>query len=70
MSTTNLEERVADLEAQYAELLRLVKNKPGKDDWRSVIGIFADDPDIEELHAEGRRIREEDRAAAKRLGDS
>jgi len=63
--STNLEERVAVLESQYAQLLKLVRNKPDREAWRKVVGMFADDPQIGDLHAETRRIREEDRAATR-----
>ena len=65
MSTVSLEQRVEALEAQYAELLAVVRDKPPKDAWRKVVGMFADDPQIEELHKETQRIREEDRTAAR-----
>ncbi len=65
MSTVSLEQRVEALEAQYAELLAVVCDKPSKDAWRKVVGMFADDPQIEELHKETQRIREEDRTAAR-----
>jgi len=68
MISGNLEQRVAELEIRYAELLQLVQNRPSRDAWRSVVGMFADDPDIETLHEETRRIREEDRQAAEREG--
>jgi hypothetical protein len=63
MSTTSLEKRVADLETRYAQLLQLVQARPSQNDWRSVVGLFADDPLIDQLHADARRIRDEDRAA-------
>ena len=65
MSTASLEQRVAALETQYAELLTLVQHKPAKNAWREVVGMFADDPRIEELHKETQRIRAEDRAATR-----
>ncbi len=65
MSTVSLEQRVEALEAQYAELLAVVGDKPPKDAWRKVVGMFANDPQIEELHKETQRIREEDRIAAR-----
>ena len=68
MIAGNLEQRVAELEARYAELLKVVQNQPSRDAWRSVVGMFADDPHIEELHEEARRIREEDRKDTKREG--
>ncbi|HUG69262.1 MAG TPA: hypothetical protein VMM76_16035 [Pirellulaceae bacterium] len=63
MSTVSLEQRVEALETQYAELLEMVRDKPAKDAWRKVVGMFADDPQIEDLHKETQRIREEDRTA-------
>lgn len=63
MSAGSLEERVTELEIQYAELLKLVQSRPAKDAWRSVVGMFADDPNIEGLHQETQRIRDEDRLA-------
>lgn len=65
MSTADIEQRVADLETKYAELLEMVKQRPAKDAWRKVVGMFADDPEIDELHKETLRIREEDRAATR-----
>ena len=65
MSTSTLEQRVEALEAQYAKLLEMVQEKPARNDWRKVVGMFADDPQIEELHKETQRIREEDRSATR-----
>ena len=64
MSTAaDLEERVAALETQYAQLMQIVGQSPPSRAWRTVVGMFADDPDIEELHKEAERIRNDDRAA-------
>jgi hypothetical protein len=65
MSTHNPQEGAEALEAQSAGLLELVRDKPAKDAWRKVVGMFADDPQIEELHRETQRIRELDRAATR-----
>jgi len=65
MSTSTLEQRVEALEAQYATLLELIEKKPGRNAWRNVVGMFGDDPRIEELHQETQRIREEDRSATR-----
>ena len=70
MSTASLEDRVAALESRFAELLKMVQGRPPKGAWRKVVGMFADDPQIEELHRETDRIREEDRLAARRQGES
>jgi hypothetical protein len=65
MSTADLEQRVKALESQFAELLKIVKPKPAQDAWRQVVGMFADDPQIESLHKETQRIREEDRSSTR-----
>lgn len=65
MSTDSLEQRVEALETHYAELLEMVRDKPAKNAWRKVVGMFADDPQIEELHEETQRIREDDRTATR-----
>jgi hypothetical protein len=70
MNTASLEDRVAALESRYDELLKLLQDRPPKDAWRQVVGMFTDDPRIEELHRETLRIREEDRMAARSQGES
>lgn len=70
MVTGSLEERVTDLENRYVQLLQLLQAQPAKGDWRSVVGMFADDPLFDQLQEDVRRIREEDRANARRDGDS
>ena len=70
MSTTSLEDRVAALEMRYAELLRIVQDQPPIDAWRQAVGMFANDPQIEELHRETQRIRDEDRMATGVQGES
>lgn len=64
MSTVTLEDRVAALESRYTELLKMLRGGPPKGAWRTVVGMFADDPQIDELHREIQRIRQEDRKAA------
>ena len=65
MTTTTLEARVTELETHVAELFKLVHERPARDAWRHVVGMFAHDPHIDELHKETQRIREEDRAATR-----
>jgi hypothetical protein len=60
MSTSSLEDRVANLEHRFAELLKTMQSPP-KDAWRRVVGMFAADPQIEQLHQETAKIREQDR---------
>lgn len=39
----------------------MVKTNLDRNSWRKVVGLFRDDPLIEELHRETAKIREEDR---------
>jgi len=63
MSHETLEERVAALEQEVARLSREVQPdaEPGRDDWKSTVGMFANDPIMKEIDEEARKIREEDR---------
>jgi hypothetical protein len=61
---TTLEERVAALEETVARLLSQSDSVVAKKDWRSTVGMFADDPIMKEIDEEGRRIREADRQQA------
>jgi hypothetical protein len=56
-----LEERVAALEETVALILSRSDSVVAKKDWRSTLGMFADDPIMKEIDQEGRRIREADR---------
>ena len=60
MSTADIEHRVEALEAKYAQLEKLVQQQPSRGTWRDVVGMFADDPEIEALHEQSARIREQD----------
>lgn len=68
MSEQTLEERVATLEQQVARLSDLLRPgaEPGRDDWKSVVGMFANDPIMKEIDEEVRKIRERDRERARR----
>ena len=62
---TTLEKRVAALEETVAQLLSRSDSAVAKKDWRSTLGMFADDSVMKEIDAEGRRIREADRQQAR-----
>jgi hypothetical protein len=64
MTLPTLEKRVTALEETVAQLLSQSALTAGKKDWRSTLGMFADDPVMREIDAEGRRIREADRQQA------
>jgi hypothetical protein len=66
MSQPTLEERVTALEEAVAKLTSSLPGQkaPPEYDWRSTIGMFANDPIMKEIDEEGRKIREEDRRRA------
>ena len=64
MSQQTLEERVATLEHQVEQLTKRLlpgEKRPPEKDWRSTVGMFANDPIMKEIIEEGRKIRELDR---------
>lgn len=61
MSRLTLTQRVSALEEQVKSLLEQVEGGRTKD-WRRTIGAFAGDDFMREVFAEGRKIREADRA--------
>lgn len=64
MSSLTIEERVAALERKLAQLQDVSGPSVETKDWRSTIGMFADDPVMKEIDEEGRRTRERDRRDA------
>jgi hypothetical protein len=64
MAQPTLEERVAVLEQTVAQLMSQAHAEETKPDWRGAIGMFANDPVMQEIDEEGRRIRESDRQQA------
>jgi len=66
MSRNQLEERVAALEHQLAELgAEVQKSQQGKD-WRSTVGIFTGDEFMKRVFEEALRLREVDQERARR----
>ena len=61
MAEGTLEERVATLERLMAKLMRSTERAERTKDWRRTVGMFDSDPIMQEIIAEGRRLREEDR---------
>ena len=60
MPSSSLQERVAAVERELAELK--VRGGNGRvKDWRRTIGIFTDNPGLKELFAEAMKLREADR---------
>ena len=61
MAEATLEKRVATLEQLVAQLMHPSERTTRKKDWHRTIGMFDGDPIMQEIMAEGRRLREEDR---------
>ena len=61
MAEATLEERVATLEQLVAQLMRTTATTERPKDWRRTVGMFDGDPFMQEIIAEGRRLREQDR---------
>lgn len=65
MTSPTLEERVTALEETVTQLLSQSASGDTKQDWRSTLGMFADDAVMQEIDEEGRQIREADRQQAR-----
>ena len=69
MTQRTLEQRVAKLEQQMAELQTTLANGARAKDWRRTLGMFTNDPGMQELFKEAMKIRDADRARARRRYD-
>ena len=59
MASGSIEERVAALEAEVAQLKdRLHDREPEKAGWKAIVGTFLNDPYYEEAMKLGRQYRE------------
>jgi hypothetical protein len=66
MAATSLEKRVAQLESQMAEMKAVLRRLEGPKDWRSTVGMFANDEGMRQIFDEAIKIREADRAKARK----
>lgn len=70
MTQLSIDERVAALEVQVANLVKSTTvSTPATpaeqvSDWRATFGMFAGDPIMQEVIEEGRKIRQQDREQA------
>lgn len=64
MKSISLEQRVAALEKDVADLKSLQSKR--KKDWRRTIGMFTDNPGMLEIFDEAMKLREADRAEARK----
>jgi hypothetical protein len=66
MVQATLEQRVAALEQQVAELRAAAANGSPEKDWRRTIGMFTGDKVMKQIFDEALRFREADREKARR----
>lgn len=66
MATATLSARVAKLEKTVAELIGKQPRKPGRDDWKSVVGMFDGDEIMKRIDERGAAIRRAERRKARR----
>lgn len=69
MPQLSLEERVAALEQQVAELKAALANGHRPKDWRRTIGMFTGDEVMKSIFDEALKLREQDRERARRRYD-
>jgi hypothetical protein len=68
MSHLTLEQRVADLEKQMAQVKTDHANGLREKPWLRTMGIFAGDEGMREIFAEALKVREQDRRKARGRG--
>ena len=61
MGRPTLEDRVTALEELVAQIMSKFARPEAPKNWRSTVGMFAEDPVQKEIDEAGRRIREADR---------
>lgn len=66
MTIKALEQRLTAVEAELAELKRKVASPQPQRDWRKTIGAFSGDDGMMEIFEEARKLRESDRAKARK----
>jgi hypothetical protein len=66
MAQPTLEERVAALGREMAELRAALANGAAAKDWRSTIGMFSGDEVMKQIEEQGRKWREAERRKARR----
>ena len=66
MPQITLEQRVAALEKQFADLKQAFDRGVRPKDWRRTIGMFAGDEMMKQIDEEALKIREKDRERARR----
>jgi len=63
MTTPELERRLEDLERDVLVLKDALRPAEQRPDWRRTVGVFADDPEFEEIVRLGAEYRRQQRQA-------
>jgi len=63
MTTPELERRLEDLERDVLVLKDALRPAEQRHDWRRTVGVFADDPEFEEIVRLGAEYRRQQRQA-------
>ena len=66
MTLQQLEQRIATVEREVASLKAALSNGGKLNDWRSLFDFFDKHPGMHEVFEEGMKLREKDRAKARR----
>jgi hypothetical protein len=66
MTRRTLEERIAVLEQQMAEVKKTLEDGVRPKDWRRTVGMFAGDEVMKRIFEEALKFREKDRERARR----
>ncbi len=59
--STDLEQRVANLEAEIADIKHKLTDAGPQKDWRKTVGMSKDDPGFDEMIRLGLEIRQQER---------
>ena len=59
MTVAELEQRVANLERELADLKQTIAHRPKPRAWESTVGMFADSPEFDEAIRLGREYRDQ-----------
>ena len=63
MTLQQMEERLLELEDKFQKLEKRISHPSRTKPWRDTFGMFADDPDFDEVLRLGREYREQERTS-------
>ena len=64
MAQQTIDDRIAAIEKTLAQLVSQMGSPAKEKDWRSTIGMFAEDPVMRQIQEEGQKIRRAERQEA------